>query len=55
MSIPCLRKNFILVSVMEDNGFAVEFKNQQVLITPKYSSPDTTQVIVVREVNLYRL
>jgi hypothetical protein len=53
--VPGLRKNLLSVSVMEDKGFAVEFKNQQVLIRPKESSPDTTQVIGVREGNLYRL
>jgi hypothetical protein len=37
---------------MEDKGFAVEFKNQQVLIKPKESSPVTAQVIGVREGNL---
>jgi hypothetical protein len=40
---------------MENKGYAVEFKNQQVLIEPKESSPDTAQVIKVREGNLYRL
>jgi hypothetical protein len=40
---------------MEDKGFAVEFKNQHVLIGPKDSSPNTTQIIRVREGNLYRL
>jgi hypothetical protein len=53
--VPSLRKNLLLVSVMEDKGFAVEFKNQQVLIKPKEYSPDTTQVIGVREGKLYRL
>jgi hypothetical protein len=40
---------------MEDKGFAVEFENQQVLTRSKDSSPDTTQVIGVREGNFYRL
>jgi hypothetical protein len=53
--VPGLRKNLLSVSIMEDKGFAVEFKNQQVLIKPKESSPDTTQVIGVREGKLYRL
>jgi hypothetical protein len=38
--VPSLKKNFLLVSVMEDKGFAAEFKNQQVLIRPKESSPN---------------
>jgi hypothetical protein len=37
-----LRKNLLSVSVMEDKGFAVEFKNQQVLIKLKESSPEST-------------
>jgi hypothetical protein len=40
---------------MEDKGFAMEFKNQQVLIRPKESSPDIAQVTGVREGNLYKL
>jgi hypothetical protein len=39
---------------MEDKSFVVEFKNQQVLIMPKDSSPNTAQVIGVREGNLYK-
>jgi hypothetical protein len=40
---------------MEDRGFAMEFKNQQVLIRSKGSGLDTTKVIGLREGNLYRL
>jgi hypothetical protein len=40
---------------MEDKDFVVEFKNQQVLIRPKDSSPVVALVIGVREGNLYRL
>lgn len=40
---------------MEDKGFAVEFKNQQVFIRLKESSLNTTQVLGVREGNLYKL
>jgi hypothetical protein len=43
-----LMKNLLSFSVMEDKGFATEFKNQQVLIKPKDSIPDTTQVIGIR-------
>jgi hypothetical protein len=50
-----LRKNLLSVLVIEDKGFVVDFKNRQVLISPKKSSLDTTQVIGVRENNLYRL
>jgi hypothetical protein len=48
-------KNLLLVSVMEDKRYAVEFKNQQVLLRSKESRLDTTQVIGVRECNLYKL
>ena len=40
---------------MEDKGFLVEFKNHQVLIGPKESSPGSAQAIGVREGNLYKL
>jgi hypothetical protein len=40
--VPGLTKNLLSVSVMEDKGFVMEFKNQQVLIKLKESSPDTT-------------
>jgi hypothetical protein len=53
--VPGLKKNLLSVSVMEDKGFAMEFKNQQVLIRPKDSSPNTAQVTGVREGNLDRL
>jgi hypothetical protein len=35
------------VLVIEDKGFAIEFKNQQALIKLMESSPETTQVIRV--------
>jgi hypothetical protein len=50
-----LSKNFLSVSVMEDKGFAVEFKNQQDLISSKDSILHIAQVIGVREGNLYKL
>jgi hypothetical protein len=53
--VPGLGKNLLSVLFMEDKGYAVGFKNQQVLIRPKESSPEATQVIGVREGNLYRL
>jgi hypothetical protein len=43
------------ILIMKDKGFAMEFKNQQVLLRSKESSLDTTQVIGFREGNLYRL
>jgi hypothetical protein len=53
--VPSLRKNLLSISFMEDKGFAVEFKNQQVLNKLKESSPNIAQVIGVREGKLYRL
>jgi hypothetical protein len=50
-----LRKNLLLISVMEDKGYVVEFKNQQVLIKLKESTLEVAQVIQVREGYLYRL
>jgi hypothetical protein len=35
--IPNLKKNLFSVLIMEDKGFVVKFKNQQVLIRPKDS------------------
>jgi hypothetical protein len=43
------------VLVMENKGYAMEFKNEQVLTRSKESSPNIAQVIRVREGNLYRL
>jgi hypothetical protein len=40
---------------MEDKGFVVEFKNQQVLIRQKESILDVAEEIGVREGNLCRL
>lgn len=55
MLVPSLRKNLLSVSIMEDKGYAVEFKNQQVLIKLKESSLEAAQMIGVREGDLYRL
>jgi hypothetical protein len=51
--VPGLKKNLLAVVVMEDNGFVVEFQKGQALIKPEGSIPNTTQVIGVREGNLY--
>jgi hypothetical protein len=40
---------------LEDKGFAVEFKNQQILIRPKESSPNIAREIGIREDKLYKL
>jgi hypothetical protein len=53
--VPSLKNNLLSISFMENKGFATEFKNQQVLIRPKESSPNIAQVIGVRKGNLYKL
>ena len=40
---------------MEDKGYVVDFNIQQVLIRPKEANPRPSQVIGVKEGNLYRL
>jgi hypothetical protein len=50
-----LKKNFLLISVMEDNDFAVMIKKVKVLIRLEGASPDTTMSIGIREGRLYRL
>jgi hypothetical protein len=50
-----LKKNFLLVSAMEDMGFFVTFYRRKALIHPKKTSLDITVVIGVREGNLYKL
>jgi hypothetical protein len=42
-----LKKKLLSISVIEDKGFVVEFKNEKVLIMPKESIPKVTQVIMV--------
>jgi hypothetical protein len=53
--VPGLKKKFISYFFMEDKGFVVEFKNQQVRIKLKEYSSNIAQVIGVREGNLYKL
>jgi hypothetical protein len=53
--VPKLKKNFVLVSILDDMGFFVMFKKGKVLISSYGSSLDTTMSIGVREDNLYKL
>jgi hypothetical protein len=53
--VPRLKKNLLLVSVMEERDFVVVFKKEKVLIHPEGASPDIAVSIGVREGNLYRL
>ena len=53
--VPGLKNNFLLVSVMEDKGFAIIFRRWKVLIYLEGATPNTTRKIGVREGNLYRL
>ncbi len=50
-----LRNNLILVSVIEDKGYVVDFKNQKILVLLEESNPNKTQVIWFIEGNFYRL
>jgi hypothetical protein len=53
--VPKLRKSVLSVSTIEEKGYAVLFRDGQVLFMPRGSSSDTTMVLGVRESNLYRL
>jgi hypothetical protein len=50
-----LKKNWLLVSVSEDMGFSIIFKEGQVLIRLEGATLDITVSIGVREGNLYKL
>jgi hypothetical protein len=49
------KKNFLLVSSMEDMGFSITFKRVKVLICPENVISDNVVVIWVKEGTLYRL
>jgi hypothetical protein len=49
-----LNMNFLSVSVMEGSGYTIFFKDGWVLIRSKGSDIDSTQVLSVREGNVYR-
>ena len=53
--VPGLRKNLLSISIMEDKEYAIEFKNQHVLIRLKESILEVAQMIGVIEGNLDRL
>jgi hypothetical protein len=53
--IPNLKKNFLLVSTMEDRGFFVTFQRGWVLVRLEKAIPNNTVVVWVREGTLYRL
>jgi hypothetical protein len=50
-----LKKNFILVSVVEDMGFLITFQRVKVLIYPEKYSSETLVVIGVRGDKFYRM
>jgi hypothetical protein len=52
--VPELKKNLLLVSVLEDDVFAILFQKGQVLIHSERDSPDTTVSIGVREGKVYK-
>jgi hypothetical protein len=49
------QRSVLSVSTIEEKGYAVLFRDGQVLFMPRGSSSDTTVVLGVRESNLYRL
>jgi hypothetical protein len=53
--VPELRRSVLSISTIEKKGFDVVFQDEQTLIKPRGSSSDTTNVIRVRENNLYML
>jgi hypothetical protein len=50
-----LRRSVLLVSTIEEKGYAILFRDRQVLFIPRGSSSDIVAVPGVRESNLYRL
>jgi hypothetical protein len=53
--VPGLKKNLISVSTIQDRGFEVSFRGDEVLIYPKGSNITSTRVIGTRDGKLYRL
>jgi hypothetical protein len=50
-----LKMNLLSVSAMEDNGYAISFKDGQVLIQLKGSDTNSARVLGVREGKVYKL
>jgi hypothetical protein len=53
--VPGMRRNLVSISALEDKGYKVVVSDGKVLAWHKNSSMDSTNVIGVREDNLYRL
>ena len=53
--VPKLKKNLLLLSVLEDIGFPITIKKGKVLRHPKGAIPNTIVSSWVREGNLYSL
>jgi len=53
--VPRLKKKILSISMIEDRGYDVMFRNGQVLIHPEEASPDIAMAIEIRERNLYML
>jgi hypothetical protein len=53
--VPVLRKNLLSISALEDKGYRVAFVDGQVLVWPRDSNIDATEVIGVLEGGLYKL
>jgi hypothetical protein len=52
--VPGLKKNFVLVSTIEEKGYEVLFHDGQVLLFPNRSSITSAKVIGTRHVRLYK-
>jgi hypothetical protein len=50
-----IKMNLLLVSAMENNGYAISFQDGQVLIRPNTFDIDSARVLGVREGKVYRL
>jgi hypothetical protein len=53
--VPGMRRNLVSISALEDKSYKVAFSDGKVLAWHKNSSMDSTNVIGVREDNLYKL
>jgi hypothetical protein len=53
--VPNLKLNLLSVATFEDEGYAVAFQNDQVLVYSTEDAPDTTIVLGIHKERLYRL
>jgi hypothetical protein len=53
--VPELMRSVLSISTIEKKGFDVVFRDGKAMIKPRGSSSDTTTILAVIEINLYRL